>query len=204
MVNKTFGYCRVSSREQNISRQIEALKEFGIDERDIYIDKKSGKNFEDREQYNILINQLRENDLVVIKSLDRLGRNYLETKKNWEYLVHEKKIDIVVLDMPLLDTRQFKDLLGNFISDLILNILSYVAEQERTFIKQRQREGIDLSLKTGKTKTGRPFGRPKIEKPDNFDEVIEDWKKKKITAREAMKLLNLKPNTFYCMVKEDK
>ena len=119
----------------------------------------------------------------------------------WKDITKCIKADILVLDMPLLDTRQKKDLLGTFINDLILQILSYVAEQERIFIRQRQREGIDIALATGKTKTGRPFGRPKIKKPSNFNEIIEEWKNKKFTAREAMKILNLKPNTFYNFVK---
>ena len=200
MENREYGYGRVSSTSQNESRQVEAFKNIGILERDIYIDKKSGKDF-DREQYKLLKNILRENDTLFIKSIDRLGRNYEMIVNEWKDITKNIKADIVVLDMPLLDTRQNKDLLGTFINDLILQILSYVAEQERTYIRTRQREGIDLVLKTGITKTGRPFGRPKINKPDNFDEVISEWKNKKITAREAMKLLNLKPNTFYNMIK---
>ena len=201
MENRDYGYGRVSATSQNEARQIEAFKNLGILERDIYIDKKSGKDF-DREQYKLLKNILRENDTLFIKSIDRLGRNYEMIVNEWKDITKNIKADIVVIDMPLLDTRQKKDLLGTFINDLILQILSYVAEQERTYIKTRQREGIDIVLKTGKTKTGRPFGRPKIDKPDNFDEVINNWKNKKITAREAMKILNLKPNTFYNLVKK--
>lgn len=141
MKNKIFGYVRVSSKEQNEDRQLIAFKDFGIDERDIYIDKQSGKDF-NREQYNILKHILRENDVLVIKSIDRLGRNYNMIIDEWKDITKNIKADIVVLDMPLLDTRNNKDLLGTFISDLILQILSYVAEQERTFIKQRQKEGI--------------------------------------------------------------
>ena len=166
MKNKIFGYARVSSKEQNEERQLEAFKDFNIDERDIYIDKQSGKDF-NREQYNILKNALRENDLLVIKSIDRLGRNYNMIIDEWKDITKNIKADIVVIDMPLLDTRKNKDLLGTFISDLILQILSYVAEQERTFIKQRQKEGI-ASAKINGVK----FGRPKIEKPDNFDIVV--------------------------------
>ncbi len=201
MENRDYGYGRVSATSQNEARQIEAFKNLGILERDIYIDKKSGKDF-DREQYKLLKNILRENDTLFIKSIDRLGRNYEMIVNEWKDITKNIKADIVVIDMPLLDTRKKKDLLGTFINDLILQILSYVAEQERTYIKTRQREGIDIVLKTGKTKTGRPFGRPKIDKPDNFDEVINNWKNKKITAREAMKILNLKPNTFYNLVKK--
>ena len=200
MNNKKFGYGRVSSKSQNEARQVEAFKENGIDPRDIYIDKKSGKDFE-REQYQILKKILRENDLLVIHSIDRLGRNYEMIVNEWKDITKNIKVDIVVLDMPLLDTRQKKDLLGTFINDLILQLLSYVAQTEKEKINTRQREGIDIALKYG-TKTGKSFGRPKITKPDNFEEVIKEWKDKKITAREAMKKLNLKPNTFYNMVKE--
>ena len=159
MKNKIFGYVRVSSKEQNEDRQLIAFKEFGIDERDIYIDKQSGKDF-NREQYNVLKHILRENDVLVIKSIDRLGRNYNMIIDEWKDITKNIKADIVVLDMPLLDTRNNKDLLGTFISDLILQILSYVAEQERTFIRQRQKEGI-AAAKNNNVK----FGRPKIKKP---------------------------------------
>ena len=196
MKNKVFGYARVSSKEQNEKRQLEAFKGFNIDERDIYIDKQSGKDF-NRNQYNILKNVLRENDVLVIKSIDRLGRNYNMIIDEWKDITKNIKADIVVIDMPLLDTRKNKDLLGTFISDLILQILSYVAEQERTFIKQRQKEGI-ASAKSNGVK----FGRPKIEKPDNFDFVVSKWKNKEIKTKEALELLNLRPNTFYTMVKE--
>lgn len=201
MENIIFGYGRDSSKEQNEARQILAFKEFGINERNIYLDKgRSGCDF-NREQYQLLKKILRENDILVITNLDRLGRNYEMIVDEWKDITKRIKADIVVLDMPLLDTRQKKDLLGTFINDLVLQILSYVAEQERLFIRQRQREGIDIALRTGKTKTGRPFGRPKKEKPQEFDIVINKWKNKEITAREAMKILNLKPNTFYNMVK---
>ena len=195
MKNKIFGYARVSSKEQNEKRQLEAFKDFNIDERDIYIDKQSGKDF-NRNQYNILKNVLRENDVLVIKSIDRLGRNYNMIIDEWKDIIKNIKADIVVIDMPLLDTRKNKDLLGTFISDLILQILSYVAEQERTFIKQRQKEGI-ASAKSNGVK----FGRPKIEKPDNFDIVVSQWKNKEIKTKEALELLDLKSNTFYTMVK---
>lgn len=203
MESKIFGYSRCSSKDQNEMRQIEALKNYGISERDIYVDKVSGIiPVEERKQFSALLQNLRSGDILVVKSLDRITRRYKDLLLIWQKLTKEMGIDIVVLDMPLLDTTKNKDLLKSFISDLILQILGYVAEQERTFIKQRQREGIDLVFKTGKTKTGKPFGRPKISKPDNFDEIVTKWKNKEITAREAMKLLNLKPNTFYSMVKE--
>lgn len=157
MKNKVFGYARVSSKEQNEERQLVAFKEYGIDERDIYIDKQSGKDF-NREQYSTLKHILRENDLLVIKSIDRLGRNYEMIINEWKDITKNIKADIVVIDMPLLDTRQNKDLLGTFISDLVLQVLGYVAEQERTFIKQRQKEGINIAKNNGIK-----FGRPKIE-----------------------------------------
>lgn len=200
MESKTFGYGRVSSKEQNEERQLVAFREYGIDERDIYIDKQSGKDF-NRENYITLKHILRENDLLVIKSIDRLGRNYSQIIEEWQDITKNIKADTVVIDMPLLDTRKNKDLLGTFISDLVLQILSYVAEQERTFIKQRQSEGIDIALKNG-TKSGKPFGRLKIEKPQNFDIVVSKWKKKEIKSKEAMELLGLKPNTFYNLLKE--
>ena len=196
MKNKIFGYARVSSKDQNEERQLVAFKEYGIDERDIYIDKQSGKDF-NREQYSILKNVLRENDLLVIKSIDRLGRNYNMIIDEWKDITKNIKADIVVIDMPLLDTRNNKDLLGTFISDLVLQILSYVAEQERRFIKQRQKEGISNAINNGVK-----FGRPKIEKPNNYDDVIKLWKNKKIKSKEAMEMLGLKPNTFYNLLKK--
>ncbi len=195
MNNKIFGYARVSSKEQNEERQINAFKDFNIDERDIYVDKQSGKDF-NRENYLILKHILRENDLLVIKSIDRLGRNYNMIIEEWKDITKNIKADIVVIDMPLLDTRNNKDLLGTFISDLVLQILSYVAEQERSFIKLRQKEGIENALKKGVK-----FGRPKIEKPSNYDEVMSKWKDKKIKSKEAMELLGLKNNTFYNLIK---
>ena len=196
MKNKIFGYARVSSKDQNEERQLVAFKKYGIDERDIYIDKQSGKDF-NREQYSILKNVLRENDLLVIKSIDRLGRNYNMIIDEWKDITKNIKADIVVIDMPLLDTRNNKDLLGTFISDLVLQILSYVAEQERRFIKQRQKEGISNAINNGVK-----FGRPKIEKPSNYDDVIKLWKNKKIKSKEAMEMLGLKPNTFYNLLKK--
>lgn len=196
MNNKIFGYARVSSKEQNEERQLVAFKDFNIDERDIYIDKQSGKDF-NRTQYNTLKNILRENDLLIIKSIDRLGRSYSLIVDEWKDITKNIKADIFVIDMPLLDTRNSKDLLGTFINDLILQILSYVAEQERTFIKQRQKEGISNALSNGVK-----FGRPKIEKPQNFDNVVSMWKRKEIKSKEAMQLLNLKPNTFYSMIRQ--
>ena len=196
MKSKIFGYARVSSKEQNEERQLVAFKEYGIDERDIYVDRQSGKDF-NRENYITLKHILRENDLLVIKSIDRLGRNYNQIIDEWKDITKNIKADIVVIDMALLDTRKNKDLLGTFISDLVLQILSYVAEQERAFIKQRQKEGI-----TNAKKNGVKFGRPKIKKPQDFDVVVSRWKNKEIKSKEAMELLGLKPNTFYNLLKD--
>ena len=195
MTNKQFFYGRVSTREQNAERQIKAAKDFGIDERDIYIDKKSGKDF-DREQYQILKGQLRSGDLLVILSIDRLGRDYFSIIEQWRQITSQG-VDIVVLDMPILDTRN-KDggLTGKFISDLFLQILSYVAEIERENIRSRQQQGIEIAKAQGKYK-----GRKPIE-IDNFAEVYRQWKAKEISGRVAMKTLGIKPNTFYRRVKE--
>ena len=198
MNNRTYGLARVSSKDQNLERQIKALIENGCDERFIFVEKQSGKDF-NREQYLVLKNALRENDLLVIKSIDRLGRNYNMIINEWRDITLNIKADIKVIDMPLLDTTKHKDLLGNFISDLILQVLSYVAEQERTFIKQRQREGINIA----KSK-GIKFGRKRIEYPSNWNEVIYKWKKNEITARKSMELLGLKQTTFYKLVREEK
>ena len=161
-----YGYARVSTKEQNEARQLEAFKEFGVPEDNIFIDKRSGKDFE-REEYQFLKKILKrtENNVLIIKSIDRLGRNYKEIQNEWREITQELKTDIVVLDMPILDTRQYKDLLGNFISDLVLQVLSFVAEEERTKIRSRQKEGIDIALKNGVK-----FGRPKIEIPKDFEE----------------------------------
>lgn len=196
--SKVFGYGRVSTKEQNEARQIEAFKEFGINSRDVFFDKITGSTFE-REQYKLLKSILRENDLLVIHSIDRLGRSYEMIVEEWKDITKNIKADIVVLDMPLLDTRQNKDLLGTFISDLVLQILSYVSQVEKEKINTRTRDGISLALKNG-TKSGRPFGRPKIERPSNFDEVVLLWKNKKIKTKDAMEMLNLRPNSFYNFV----
>ena len=195
MTNKQFFYGRVSSKDQNEERQLQAAREFGIAERDIYIDKMSGKDF-NREQYQILKGQLREDDLLVILSIDRLGRNYDQIINEWHDIINIG-CDIVVLDMPLLDTRNTEGgLTKRFISDLFLQILSYVSEQERINIKNRQRQGIEIAKALGKYK-----GRKPIE-TENFASVYCEWKNGGITARKAMEMLHLKPNTFYRRVKE--
>ena len=202
MENRSYGYARVSTTKQSTDRQVEKLIENGIEERFIFVDKMSGKNFE-RPQYQVLKNALRENDTLYLVEFDRIGRSYQEIKNEWEYITKTIKADIVVLDMPILDTRQHKDLLGTFISDLVLSLLSYVSTNEREKINNRVRSGLEMAKKHG-TKSGRPFGRPKIEKPKNFDETVDKVKNGNITAREAMKTLGLKTNTYYSMVKKYK
>lgn len=196
--SKTFGYCRVSSTDQKEDRQLEAMLELGINERDIFVDKCSGKNF-DRPQYQALKIQLREGDVLVIKSIDRLGRNYKQICEEWREITREIKANIKVLDMPVLDTTRTEGLIGEVISDIVLQLLSYVAEQERAFIKQRQAEGIKLAKEKGKR-----LGKPPIEYPENWDNVYKVWESGAITAREAMKQLNLKPTSFYKLAKKYK
>lgn len=193
-----YGYARVSSKDQNEARQIEAFKQFGVDERNIFVDKKSGKDF-DREQYLLMkkIMERTDNNVLVIKSIDRLGRNYRQIQDEWREITQDLKTDIIVLDMPLLDTRQYKDTMGSFISDLVLQILSFMAEQERKNIKSRQAEGIAVAMAKGKK-----FGRPKIELPKEFETEYTLWKKGKQTAKATMEKLNLKRGKFYMFVKE--
>ena len=174
-----YGYIRVSSRDQNEDRQLLALKEVGVADRNIYLDKQSGKDF-DRPQYKKLLRKLKKDDLLYIKSIDRLGRNYGEILEQWRVLTKEKGIDIVVLDMPLLDTRRGKDLMGTFLSDIVLQVLSFVAENERTNIRQRQAEGIAAAKARGVK-----FGRPPMELPENFHEVWRRWKLGEINGPEA-------------------
>jgi len=190
---RTHGYARVSTKEQNEARQINALKEFGIIERDIYVDKVSGKSF-DRPEYKRLLNVIRKGDLVVILSLDRLGRNYTEVQEQWRYITTELGADIKVLDMPLLDTRTSGDNIDSrFVSDLVLQILSYVAAKERENIKARQAQGIANAKSQGKH-----LGRPKATYPNNWEQIYKLWyNEKTITAKEAMERTGLKRNTFY-------
>lgn len=190
---RTHGYARVSTKEQNEARQINALKEFGIIERDIYVDKVSGKSF-DRPEYQRLLNVIRKGDLVVILSLDRLGRNYTEVQEQWRYITTELGADIKVLDMPLLDTRTNGDNIDSrFVSDLVLQILSYVSAKERENIKARQSQGIANAKAQGKH-----LGRPKATYPNNWEEIYKLWyNEKRITAKEAMARTGLKRNTFY-------
>ena len=186
-----YGYMRVSSKEQNEDRQKIALTEIGVPENNIYMDKQSGKDFE-RTQYKRLLQKLNEKSVLYIKSIDRLGRNYGELNEQWRIITKEKKADIVVIDMPLLDTRREKNLLGTFISDVVLALLSYVAENERTNIKQRQAEGIAAAKARGVK-----FGRPPLPIPENFYQMHKDWRTGKITIEEAAKACNMCPKTFY-------
>ena len=186
-----YGYARVSSKDQNEARQIIALSQFPVKKENIYIDKFSGKDF-DRPKYSELIKILKEQDILVIKEIDRLGRNYEEILEQWRVITKEIKADIVVLDMPLLDTRTRKEnLTGTFIADLVLQILSYVAETERQSIKQRQREGIEAAKKRGVK-----FGSPCIPVPEEFYDLKEKWLNKKITSREAATTINVSQDTF--------
>jgi DNA invertase Pin-like site-specific DNA recombinase len=185
-----YGYIRVSTKEQNEDRQLVALHELNIPEKNIYMDKQSGKDF-DRPQYKRLVRRMKKDDLLYIKSIDRLGRNYGEILEQWRVLTKEKGIDIVVLDMPLLDTRRGKDLMGTFLSDIVLQVLSFVAENERVNIRQRQAEGIAAA----KTR-GVRFGRPPRPLPENFHSAYQRWKAKKITGTAAAKECGMALSTF--------
>lgn len=185
-----YGYIRVSTREQNEDRQILALKELSVPEKNLFIDKQSGKDFE-RPQYRKMVRKLKKDDLLYIKSVDRLGRNYSEILEQWRILNKEKGIDIVVLDMPLLDTRRGKDLMGTFLSDIVLQVLSFVAENERTNIRQRQAEGIAAAKARGVR-----FGRPPKPLPENFHHLYQQWKNGKITGTAAAKACRMPLSTF--------
>lgn len=190
-MGKIYGYARVSSKEQNEDRQIIALHEMGVNDSEIYIDKQSGKDF-NRPKYKRLIRKLKKDDLIYIKSIDRLGRNYEDIIEQWKIITKDKQTDIVVLDMPILDTRRGKDLMGTFLADIVLAVLSYVAENERTNIRQRQAEGIAAAKARGVR-----FGPAPMPLPDNFHDVYQDWKHKKINVEEAAKLCNMGRSTFY-------
>lgn len=196
-MSKQYGYVRVSSKEQNTDRQRIALLEHGLTENQIFTDKQSGKDFE-RPRYKQLLKKLREGDTLFILSIDRLGRNYDEIIEQWRYITKEKRADIVILDMPLLDTRsKGKDLTGTFIADLVLQILSYVAQTERENIRKRQAEGIAAARERGVH-----MGRRKRPVPDNFIEVATKWRKKNITITEALEQLDVGRTYFYEKVKE--
>ena len=192
----TYGYIRVSSCDQNEDRQQIALREVGIPRKNIYLDKQSGKNF-DRPQYKKLLRKIKKDDLLYIKSIDRLGRNYEEVLQQWRVLTKEIGIDICVLDMPLLDTRNGKDLMGTFIADLVLQILSFVAQSEHESIKKRQAEGIAAAKAKGVK-----FGRPEKAVPNNFGEIVNAWEEKRLPLQEALEQCNMSEATFYRRLRE--
>ena len=193
-----YGYIRVSTKEQNIDRQLNCMYAQGLDNKSIFIDKQSGKNF-DRNEYQILKNMLKSGDLLIIKSIDRLGRNYDMIIEEWRTLVNILNVDIQVLDMPLLDTRaEGRNLIGKFISDIVLQILSFVAENERDNIKLRQAEGIRIAKEKGKH-----LGRPKIILPNNFKNIANKYKNKEITLAEALSALNMNRSSFYKNLKSN-
>lgn len=193
-----YGYVRVSTREQNEDRQMLALNEKNVPEKNIFIDKQSGKDFE-RPMYQRMLKKLRQDDLIYVKSIDRLGRNYEDILEQWRILTKEKKVDIVVLDMELLDTRKGKDLMGTFLSDIVLQVLSFVAENERKNIRQRQKEGIEAARLRGVR-----FGRPKHQVPDDFEQICCRWESGEIIGREAAQLCDMPLTTFYGRAKKMK
>jgi len=186
-----YGYVRVSTREQNEDRQMVALSALQIERNNIYVDKQSGKDF-NRPMYRRLLKRLQQDDILYVKSIDRLGRDYKEILEQWRILTKEKRVDIVVLDMPLLDTRRGKDLMGTFLSDIVLQVLSFVAENERKNIRQRQREGIEAARMRGVR-----FGRPELPLPKDFGQIRVRWEARELTGREAAKLCNMSMSSFY-------
>lgn len=191
-----YGYIRVSSRDQNEDRQLLAIRELCVAQENIFIDKQSGKDFQ-RPEYKRMVRKLKKDDLLYIKSIDRLGRNYAEILEQWRMLTKKKGIDIVVLDMPLLDTRRGKDLMGTFLSDIVLQVLSFVAENERENIRQRQAEGIAAAKARGVR-----FGRPEKELPDNFEALIQAWRRQQLPLDRILELCQISQSTFYRRVKE--
>lgn len=188
---RVYGYIRVSSNDQNEDRQLIALHDKGVKDRFIYVDKVSGKDF-NRPQYKKLMEKMKPGDLLYIKSIDRLGRNYEEVQNQWRVLTKEKNVDICVIDMPLLDTQRGKDLMGTFIADLVLQILAFVAQSEREFIRKRQAEGIAAAKAKGVK-----FGRPSFPLPDNFYTVHKAWRAKKLTLKQAAAACGMSVGTFY-------
>lgn len=194
-MGEIFGYCRVSSAGQNEDRQLIAMREVEVPERNVFIDKQSGKDF-NRPQYKRLMKRVKEGDLIYVKSIDRLGRNYQEIMEQWRIITKEKGADMCVIDLPLLDTRRDKNLLGTFISDLVLALLSYVAENERNGIRQRQAEGIAAAKMRGVR-----FGREPIQLPENFEKICQEWKHGMISVTEAARECGMAQTTFYVKAK---
>lgn len=192
-----YGYVRVSTREQNEQRQMIALAEYGIDEKRIYLDKQSGKDFE-RSGYKCLLRKLKSGDTLVIKSIDRLGRNYEEILAQWRLITRDKQVGIVVLDMPLLNSKEDRDLTGTVIADIVLQLLSYVAQTEREFIRQRQAEGIAAAKSRGVR-----FGRKAMPKPPEYADIYEKWAKKELSARQAAARLGTSHQTFLKWTREN-
>lgn len=195
-MGKIYGYVRVSSKDQNEERQMMAMRQTGVQRANIFMDKQSGRSFE-RPQYLKMKELLKEGDLVYILSIDRLGRNYEEIQNQWRILTKDVKADICVIDMPLLDTRNGKDLMGTFIADLVLQILSFVAENERTNIRKRQEQGIAAAKANGVR-----FGRPETPVPDNFGEIVKQWEKGKLKFAEAIQECGMSQATFYRRLRE--
>ena len=195
-MGKVYGYVRVSSIDQNEDRQLVVMSDNNVPKGNVYIDKQSGKDFE-RPQYKKLVKKLKEGDLLYILSIDRLGRNYEDIQKQWRILTKDIGIDICVIDMPLLDTRNGKDLMGTFIADLVLQILSFVAQSERENIKKRQAQGIAAAKARGVK-----FGRPESPLPENFEKLIKQWEKKQISIAELLSLCNMSEATFYRKLRE--
>ena len=193
-----YAYVRVSSKDQHEDRQIIAMEEMSVPKENIFLDKVSGKDF-NRPQYKKLLRKIKRNDLIYIKSIDRLGRNYEEIIEQWRIITKEKGADLFVIDMPVLDTRREKNLLGTFISDLVLSLLSYVAENERINIKERQREGIDAAKAKGVR-----FGRPPKIMPEDFNKIYMKWISKECTGKQAAKLCGIEVSTFYRRAREYK
>lgn len=197
MENQMYGYIRVSTREQNEDRQVIAMREFGVPDSNMVTDKQSGKDFA-RPGYRRLLRKLKPGDTLVLKSIDRLGRNYDEILEQWRLLTKEKRVEIVVLDMPLLDTRQGRDLMGTLIADIVLQLLSYVAQTEREFIRQRQAEGIAAAKARGVQ-----FGRKPKKRPEEYERLREEWRAGRISARAAARELGVAYRTFMKWVEQD-
>ena len=196
-MSTVYAYCRVSTREQNLDRQLEAMRAFGVEENHIFSEKMSGKDF-DRPVYRRLMKTLKRGDVLVIKSIDRLGRSYRDVQEQWRLLTKTREVSIVVLDMPLLDTRRDRTLVGMMIADLVLQILAYVAETEREFLRQRTREGMAVAKERGVR-----FGRQRMPLPENFSSVYGDWLCGAVSAREAARLLGVAHSTFLRWAREE-
>ena len=194
---KVYGYVRVSSTDQNEGRQLIEMRKVGVEEKMIYRDKQSGKDF-NRPNYQKLLKKLKKGDLLYVMSIDRLGRNYEEIQEQWRFLTREKEVDIAIIDMPLLDTRNGKDLMGTFLADIVLQVLSFVAQNERENIRSRQAQGIAVAKQNGVK-----FGRPSFNLPKNFSEVSEKWEEKEITAIKAAEICGMGLSTFYRKAKKE-